>query len=349
MTNTKRKALLTLRWSAAGLSLFACAKEVQRKESTADTTNVAPVMSTIEVNRGTAGMSERTSWLFSPDGKTVLVVADPSGTEAEPVPNGFFFGDETTGFQVQMDSVWDVAVSPDWKSIAFGRAYAFADGTGATDPVYLSDLARRTSIDTAALRAASFASSGMSSSRSIAQVGIIRVPTDPHSATAGDSASPKMFPLARGWRVRWTSDGALIALGNSPTRALDAEPSESWTALDPKTGEFHGSLPSASKIVEPKMFSGPVLHTGSGPDMNSAPPIKATRDGREVMITSERGVITVTAKAAGDTTAAVPYVVGPGVALAATAGGKFIIAVAPRSKVAQGESPVELVVYRVNW
>src|SRR5439155_3507063 len=127
------------------------------------------------------GMSERTGWLFSSDRKSVLVVADPSGAEAEPVPNGFVFGDETTGFQVQMDSVWDVAVSPDWKAIAFSKAYAFADGSGATDPAYLSDLARRTSIDTAALRAASFASSGMSSARAIAQVGVIRVPTDPRS------------------------------------------------------------------------------------------------------------------------------------------------------------------------
>ena len=97
------------------------------------------------------------------------------------------------------------------------------------------------------------------------------------------------------------------------------------------------------------MFSGPVLHSGSGSDLNSAPRIKASRDGHDITITSERGVITVTAKTAGDTTAAVPYVVGPGVALAATAGGTFIVAVSPRSKVAAGESPVELVVYCVSW
>ncbi|MDQ6717548.1 MAG: hypothetical protein M3Z17_04260 [Gemmatimonadota bacterium] len=332
----------------AALALSACAKEVQRKESTSDTTNVAPVVSTIEVNHGAAGMSERVGWLLSPDRKSILVVADPAGVEAEPVPNGFFFGDETTGFQLQMDSVWDVAVSPDWKSVAFSRAYQIVDGSGVSDPVYLSDLARRTSIDTAGLRAASFASSGMSSSRAVAQPGIVRVPTDPHSATAGDSAAPKMFPVARGWRVRWTSDGALVALGNAPARALDAEPSESWTALDPKTGEFHGSLPSTSKIVEPAMTYGPVLHSGSGPDLTSAPPIKAMRDGKELTIVSERGVITMTA-AARDSTAANPYVVGPGIALAATAGGRYIVAIAPRSKIAVGESPVQLVVYRVSW
>jgi hypothetical protein len=349
MTKNTRYARRALgSWAALAL-LAGCVKEVQRKESTSDTTNVAPVIATIEVNRGTPGMAERISWIFSDDRKSVLVVTDPSGVEAEPVPNGFVFGDETTGFQVQMDSVWDVAVSPDWKSIAFGKAYAFADGSGATDPVHLSDLTRRTSMDSAALRTGSFASSGMSSSRAIAQVGVIRVPADPRSASAGDSASPRMFPVARGWRVRWTSDGALVALGNSPGRALDAEPSETWTALDPKTGEFHGSLPASSKIVEPKMMTGPVLHSSSGTDISSAPPIAATRDGRSVSIISERGVITITAEAPSDTTAATPYVVGPGIALAATAGGKFIVAIAPRSKVAPGEMPVGVVVYRVDW
>jgi hypothetical protein len=330
----------------AALGLSACVKEVKRKESVSDSTSSAPVVTTIQVNRGTQGMSERVIWLFSPDRKSVLVVADPSGAEADAIPNGFVFGDETTGFQVQMDSVWDVAVSPDWKTIAFSKAYQITDGSGVSDPVYLSDLARRTSMDTAALRAASFASSGMSSAHAVAQAGIVRVPADPRSATAGDSASPKMFPIARGWRVRWTADGALIALGNAPARALDAEPSESWTALDPKTGEFHGSLPATSKIVEPQMIAGPVLHVGTGPDIGSAPPIKAMRDGHDVTITSERGVITIAS--AADSSAA-PYVVGPGVALAATAGGRFIVALAPRTKVAQGEMPVEVVVYRVSW
>ena len=331
---------------AALIAFAACAKEVKRKESVSDSAIAAPVVTAIPVNRGTQGMSERVLWSFSPDKKAVLVIADPSGAEADAVPNGFVFGDETTGFQVQMDSVWDVAVSPDWKTIAFSRAYQIADGSGASDPAYLSDLARRTSIDTAALRAASFASSGMSSARSVAQAGIIRVPVDPRSPTAPDSASPKMFPIARGWRVRWTSDGALIALGNTPTRSLDAEPSQSWTALDPKTGEFHGSLPATSKIVEPQMTSGPVLHGDSGPDISSAPPIKATRDGHDLTITSERGVITISSSA---DSAAAPYVVGSGVALASTAGGGFIIALAPKAKVGAGEMPVEVVVYRVSW
>lgn len=341
--------LPTLLPVAAMLLAAGCAKDVQRKESTSDTTTAAPVVSTTQVNRAGQGMSERVSWLFSNDGKSVLVVANPVGVEAEPLSNSFFFGDEASGFQVQMDTVWDVAVSPDWKSIAFTKAYTIADGAGVIDPSRLADLARRTSIDTAALHSAAFPSSGMSDARAIAQPGIIRVPANPRSATAGDSAAPKMFPIARGWQVRWTSDGALIGLGNPPLGSLAAGPSVNWASLDPKTGELHGSLPATSKIVEPKMFAGPVLHSSGGPDMTSAPTIRANRGGREMSIVSERGVITITAKTPGDSAATTPHVVGPGIALAATAGATFIVAVAPRAKVGQGEPPVEVVVYRVSW
>ena len=142
-------------------ALTGCLVDSTKKETTADTTRAAPVVTVTPVNRGTHGMAERVSWVFSPDRKAVLVVADPSGVENEPVPNGFFFGDEARGFQTQVDSVWDVAVSPDWKWIGFGRAYATVRGEG-TGTDLLTNVARRTSIDTATLRAGSFASSGMS-------------------------------------------------------------------------------------------------------------------------------------------------------------------------------------------
>ena len=334
---------------AAMLLAAGCAKEVQRKESTSDTTNAPPVVTTVRVNSGSAGITERVSWLFSGDRKSVLVVTAPFGIEAEAMPKSFVVGDENTGFQLQMDTVWDVAVSPDWKSVAFSRAFYVADGGGTVDPVALSELARRTSIDSATLRASAFPASGMSDARAIAQPGIIRIPSNPRSATAGDSAAPKMFPIARGWQIRWTTDGALLALGSPPPTGIDRAQSVSWASLDPKTGELHGSLPATSKIVEPAMFAGPVLHSSGGPDMTSAPTIRANRGGRELSIVSERGVITITAKTPGDSAATTPYVVGPGIALAATAGGTFIVAIAPRAKVGPGEPPAEVVVYRVGW
>jgi hypothetical protein len=334
--------------SGALLALGGCVVDSGQKETTADTAHLAPVVTVTPVNRGTHGMAERVLWAFSPDSKAVLVVADPGGVENEPVPNGFFFGDEARGFQTQMDSVWDVAPSPDWKWIGFGRAYTVVAG-GGTGTDLLTDVSRRTSIDTATLRAGSFPASGMSLARAVAQPGVIHIPDNPRVQAAADSAVPKLFPIARGWRVRWTTDGTTLALGNSPARALDNESSQTWSALDPATGALHGTLPSSAKLADVKFTGGPTLDRSLPIDMNQSPPIQIQRGNQTFNIQSERGVITLVETTPGAATRAPPRVVGAGIALAATAGGRYIIALAPRSKSDPNETAVEPVVYTVTW
>jgi hypothetical protein len=334
--------------SGALLALGGCVVDSGQKETTADTAHLAPVVTVTPVNRGTHGMAERVLWAFSPDSKAVLVVADPGGVENEPVPNGFFFGDEARRFQTQMDSVWDVAPSPDWKWIGFGRAYTVVAG-GGTGTDLLTDVSRRTSIDTATLRAGSFPASGMSLARAVAQPGVIHIPDNPRVQAAADSAVPKLFPIARGWRVRWTTDGTTLALGNSPARALDNEPSQTWSALDPATGALHGTLPSSAKLADVKFTGGPTLDRSLPIDMNQSPPIQIQRGNQTFNIQSERGVITLVETTPGAATRAPPRVVGAGIALAATAGGRYIIALAPRSKSDPNETAVEPVVYTVTW
>jgi len=333
---------------AAMIFLSACLVDTTKKETTADTTHAAPVVTVTPVNRGTHGMAERVLWTFSPDRKAVLVVADPGGVENEPIPNGFFFGDEARGFQTQMDSVWDVAPSPDWKWIGFGRAYSVVGGAG-TGTDLITDVSRRTSIDTATLRAGSFASSGMSMSRAVAQAGVIHIPDDPRQIAAADSAVPKLFPVARGWRVRWTTDGTTLAVGNSPARAVDDEPSQTWAALDPLTGALHGTLPSSAKLADVKMTPGPTLDRSLPIDMNHSPAIEIKRGNQTFMIQSERGVITLVETTAGAGTKAAPRVVGAGIGLAATVGGRYIVALAPRGKPDANEMAIEPVVYTVTW
>jgi hypothetical protein len=330
------------------LFLAGCIAESPNKETTADTTRLAPVVTATPVNRGTHGMAERLLWAFSPDRKALLVVADPGGVENDPVPNGFFFGDETRGFQTQMDSVWDVAPSPDWKWLGFGRAYTVVDGSG-TGSDLLIDVSRRTSIDTATLRAGSFPSSGMSMGRAVGQPGVIHIPEDPRQQAAADSAAPKLFPIARGWRVRWTTDGSTLALGNTPARAVDNEPSQTWSALDPRTGQLHGTLPGNADLAEVKFTVGPTLDRSLPIDMSKAPPIQVQRGDQTFSIESQRGVITVVETTAGAANKAAPRVVGAGIALAATAGGRYIVAVAPRARAEPNEMAVEPVVYTVTW
>lgn len=312
------------------------------KVDTAGPPAASAVAKTI-VNTGTLGMSAKTRWLMSRDKMSFIAVVDPVGVEAEPVPNAFFFGSESQNFQIRVDSVWDVAVSPEWDRIAYSRAFIIrgSESDTSAQPGAWNDAAQLSGIDTATLRTSSFASSGMSYARAVAVPAVVRV--------GGSEASPngtpgKLYPIARGWRVRWTSDGRAIGLGNNPARAQDDEFSQSWASLDPTSGTISTSIPGNTKLEQPKWTEGPVLDVSIAIDMQKAPKLFAKVGEMNYTIESERGVITLRASDA----ATPAVVVGPGIALAATAGGRYIVALAPRAKSGEGESPVELVVYSVS-
>jgi hypothetical protein len=294
-------------------------------------------------------MTSRVKWMLSGDSSSILVMVDPAGVENEAIPNGFFYGSEVRNFQARMDSVWDVAPSPDGTMLAFSRAYVLNPGESDSIPASMwQDLARRTGLDTASVRTASFASSGMSMARAIAQAGTISIPTDARAAHASEDAAPKMYPVALGWRVEWTNDGNFIALGNSPAKVQDSEPSETWASLDPKTGQFHTTLPEGARLIAPKWTDGPVLDVSVPIDMQAAPTLQAAVDKRRFAIESSRGVITAREITANDSTART-YTIGSGKALAATKGGRFILALAPRASAVAHEVPVEAVVYVMGW
>jgi len=113
------------------------------------------------------------------------------------------------------------------------------------------------------------------------------------------------------------------------------------------TGEWdHTSLPGNAKLSEPAFTKGPELELSVPVDMSSRPPINFERNGKRYSIQTQRGVITLVETGAA---AAAPKVIGAGVALAATAGGKYVIALAPRQSTKPGEMAVEPVVYTVTW
>lgn len=323
-------------------------KDSSRSDTTASHTS--PVVSATRVNQGTYGMTSHIRWVFPPDSSGILVVVDPVGVENEPVPNAFFFGSETRNFQARIDGVWDVVPAPDWQSIAFSRAYIVRGVESDTiAPQEWIVLARRTGMDTATVIQGSFAASGMSTARAIAQPGVIRIPANVRAPGAADAAAPRTFPIARGWQVRWTVDGSTIALGNNPAKAEDSENSESWAALDPNTGAFHGTLPAATRLVVPRWVKGPTLDASAPMDMSGARPIQVTTAKRTYSIESQGGVITARETTPGANAAATPFAIGPGKALAATRGGRYIVALAPRRNAVANEIPIEAVVYTVAW
>jgi len=158
-----------------------------------------------------------------------------------------------------------------------------------------------------------------------------------------------MYPIALGWHVRWTPDGATVALGNSPAKAQDNEESESWGALDPTTGSFHGTLAAKAQLVVPRWVNGPVFDVSTPIDMQDAPPIRIKTGIRLMSIESAHGVITARELGTGADSAARTFTIGSGKALAATKGGRYILALAPRAKPVANEIPVEAVVYVVGW
>jgi hypothetical protein len=188
----------------------------------------------------------------------------------------------------------------------------------------------------------------MSLSRAVAQPGVIHIPDNPRVQAAADSAVPKLFPVARGWRVRWTTDGSTLALGNSPARAIDNEPSQTWSALDPVTGALHGTLPSSAKLAEVKFTGGPTLDRSLAIDLSQSPPIQIQRGNQTFTIQTIRGVITIVEPPGVGSTGA-QRVVGAGVALAATAGGRYIVALAPKQSPDPNGIAIEPVVYTVTW
>jgi hypothetical protein len=181
--------------------------------------------------------------------------------------------------------------------------------------------------------------------RAVAQPGMIRIPQNPRAVGAADSAAPRLFPIVRGWQVRWTVDGSTLALGNNPMKSADDEQSVSWSALDPATGSLHGSLPANTSLYEPGFTKSAAFELGTPTPATPSAPIKVDRNGKSYSIVSERGVITITEPGSS----AAPRVVGAGTALAATAGGRYIIAIAPKAKPVPNGMPVEPVVYTVTW
>jgi len=342
-----RQTLLPL---AAFLNSCVDAAPVRSAADSTSAARLAPVITSVRVNQGTYGMASRVKWIMSPDSSAILAMADPVGVENEALPNGFFYGSESRNFQTRMDSVWDVAPSPDWGTIAFSRAYVLNPREQDSIPAAMwQEIARRTGMDTATVRTGSFASSGMSMARAIAQPGTITVPADARAAGASDDAAPRMYPIALGWRVRWTPDGSIVALGGSPARVQDDEPSATWASLDPKSGAFHGTLPANAQLVVPRWFDGPVLDVSVAVDMQGAPAIKVSSGNRTFSIESARGVITTRETTPGVDSVSRTFPIGSGKALVATKGGRYILALSPRVNAVAHEVPVEAVVYVVGW
>jgi len=289
----------------------------------------------IPVNSGSHGMSAQVRWTLSDDRRAVLVVEDPRAVENDPVPNAFVFASEGSP-PVQRDSVWDVAPAPDWRRVAYARAYTTHAGeTDSIPPSEWHRLAGSVGLMESIVRQNAFSTSGMVTSYGVARPFVVGL-----TPATDTTAAPGGLPIAEGWRVAWTRDGSRLAIGAPPQVIADDARASRWRLVDPLTGEARG-FTDTTALARHQWIQGPNLDVSTVVDMRQR---RAFRAG-DVDIESEDGWIRVYGHDGARVRA--PHIVGPGIALSATANGQFIIAIAPDPQTASYEPPNALVVYHI--
>ena len=290
------------------------------------------------VNRATRGMSARVRWALAPDSSALIVVEDPAGVENEAVPNGVLFASERTGRTWRMDSLWSASPAPDWTRVVVGRAAVLGGGEQqVVAPSRWREAERslaavagpQPAINADSLRAHSYPVSGMAVVEGTAATFVADVARDVREA-------PIRFVALDGWRVSWSCDGHDVMIGVRPERVQDDAPAKTTRRVAVDGGQ-PGSAPAAEPIP---WVDGPTLDI-------SVPIARAARSlhARARVIEGTGNRITVRDSSASGWSER--REVGPGVPLAITRNGRFVLAIVPRTDATRYESPDHAVVYRV--
>jgi hypothetical protein len=319
-------------------------------DSSATPAHGSPGVETLAVNRGTQGMRSTIRWCLSPDRRSIVVVEDPVSVEADALPDGFLYASEATGAIVQLDSVWDVAPSPDWTRLAYGRAYVLRAGERDTVPAeewqrlegqLPEDVAAR---DTRTLRrrleAHAFPASGMSAMLGLGLTQVIWVDKLGRGRVAAPTGPTHSL---NGWRVRWTPSGDTLAIGAAPRMVQDDAPPTRWVLVRPRLWALYtdtlGGATDSTGFARVPWSVGPTIELASPVELSGRREISID-DGT---VESRDGSIYVTKRGTSDRRE--ERLVGPGLALAATASGRFIAALVQR----RGRNEHEMGAYPVVY
>ena len=296
-----------------------------------DSARLAADVEVIPVNRGTHGMSARTRWVVARDRRSLLIVEDPVGVEAEAIPNGFVFASDRGSVIVRRDSVWDVAPSPDWRRVAYGKAYVLpAAGGEAVPDATWRRVAAAVKLPLDSVRGNAFMTSGMVPAYGFAQPVVLDVSARALGASMTQGGTT--LPIAGGWRIRWGVDGDVLAIGSKPESVQDDSPSATWLGVNPETGAVQGPVEGAA--LQPLQWvEGPTIDISIPLDLRETRSL-AIDDGT---LESRGGWVRLNGR-----------IIGPGLVVATTRSGEFIAALAPRADARQYEATVEPVIYRTR-
>jgi hypothetical protein len=181
-----------------------------------------------------------------------------------------------------------------------------------------------------------FSTSGMVTAYGVARPFVVSL----NAAADTSAAAAGGLPIAEGWRIAWTRDGSRLAIGAPPEVIADDARASRWRLVDPVTGDARG-FTDTTALARHQWSQGPNLDVSTAVDMRQR---RAFRAG-DVDIESEDGWIRVYGHDGARVRA--PHIVGPGIALTATANGQFIVALAPDPVAASYEPPNALVVYQI--
>lgn len=287
------------------------------------------------VSNGTKGMARTLRWTFSPDHQSLIAVDDPVSVEAEALADGFVYVSESGAGVVQIDSVWDVAPSPDWSWLAYAHAHRSRVGE-AEQPsdAQWADLARRAGLTVEETKRRAFPVSGM------AYISAVAVPAVRRVADGAADASERRLDVAAGWRAAWSTTGALAAFGAAPRMVQDDSPAPWYVLVDPQTGASRDTVRDASVLASVPWIEGPTLDISIPFDHDR----RRTVEGGSRTIVSEDGWVRVREREEGGP----GRIVGPGSVLAATAGGRFVLVLVLDPAAREYESPDLAVVYELE-
>jgi hypothetical protein len=145
--------------------------------------------------------------------------------------------------------------------------------------------------------------------------------------------------------VRWTMRGDTLAVGVAPRAVQDDAPPGRWVLVRPRRWALYtdtlGATTDSTRFARTPWVEGPSMEIGSPIDLSSARTLSIEGG----TVDAQGGSIRLSRRNADASTDV--RVVGPGMPLAATANGRFILALVTRANAREHEMRAQAVMYHI--
>ncbi|GAC1515600.1 MAG: hypothetical protein NVS1B4_06740 [Gemmatimonadaceae bacterium] len=186
--------------------------------------------------RTAAATATRVRWATSPAGDALAVVDESTAANGDPLPSAFVLAGDGDLAALHVEGIWDVAVAPDWRSVAYGLSYLYAPSRALLDRRDWAAIASAAAVGDSVVRRATFPVAGATRRQGLARLVVAPRPIGRAGQAPlpgeGNGPRPGAAPVG-GWAVQWSPAGDTLYAQDRPAgvvRAGDA----SWRAYDPR-------------------------------------------------------------------------------------------------------------------